>query len=146
MRQLNRDAADALHDAPAGAVRACTDVTGFGLVGHGAEMAAASGVTLGLDTTAIPALPHARELVLANRPGGAVSNERHFGGLLASAAPVDPALRALLFDPQTSGGLLAAVTPSTVDRVLAALAARGVRAVVVGRVRERVPGVAVRLE
>ena len=68
----------------------------------------------------------------ANRSGGMKSNERHFAGGVAGAAEIDPAVVDLLFDPQTSGGLLAAVDPAAADQAAAALAAAGVLAARVG--------------
>src|SRR5205085_6749503 len=66
MQTLNRTACEALRSLPAGAVHGCTDVTGFGLVGHGSEMAAASGSTLAIDAAAVPLLPGVLRLVSGN--------------------------------------------------------------------------------
>lgn len=132
MRRTNRAAAEALLSLP-GAVHGCTDVTGFGLAGHSSEMALASDVGLAIDTARVPLLPGARALALDNRSGGLANNRRHFGVLVdATAIPDDMA--ALAFDPQTSGGLLAAVDPLVVDAVMAALAAADVPAAVIGEV------------
>jgi selenide,water dikinase len=131
MVALNRAAAEALMTLPVGSVHACTDITGFGFIGHASEMAAASGVTLEIDVGALPFIPGAFELV-ANRSGGMKSNARHFAGGVAGAAEIDPAVLDLLFDPQTSGGLLAAVDPATADRAAAVLAGAGVLAARVG--------------
>ncbi len=131
MQQTNRAAADVLIDS--GAVHGCTDVTGFGLAGHGCEMATASDVTLVIDMAAVPALPGALALALGNRTGGLVNNRAHFGALIDEGdVPAD--LVALAFDPQTSGGLLAAVDPGAAPRVLAALISAGVDAAVIGSV------------
>jgi selenide,water dikinase len=131
MVALNRAAAEALMTLPVGSVHACTDITGFGFIGHASEMAAASGVTLEIDVGALPFIPGAFELA-ANRSGGMKSNARHFAGGVAGAAEIDPAVLDLLFDPQTSGGLLAAVDPATADRAAAVLAGAGVLAARVG--------------
>ena len=131
MVELNRAAAEALMTLPAGSVHACTDITGFGFIGHASEMAAGSGVTLEIEVGAVPFIPGAVELA-ANRSGGMKSNQRHFAGGVAGAAEVDPTVLDLLFDPQTSGGLLAAVDPAAADLAAAALAAAGVRATRVG--------------
>jgi selenide, water dikinase len=121
MVQLNRDAADALRGLPAGHVHACTDVTGFGLFGHASEVAAASSVTLQIDARAVPLINGARALAQGNRPGGLASNLEHFEKGIAVAAGLDPDLLWLLYDPQTSGGLLvfaAAEHAQAVDRTL----------------------------
>jgi selenide, water dikinase len=134
MTTLNRTAADALARV-AGAVHACTDVTGFGLIGHATEVALASGVTLALDAVRIPVFDGARDVASANRSGGLASNRAHFGaGVRADA--VDPATLDLCYDPQTSGGLLAAISPAAIDDILGALGAAGVLASIIGEVRE----------
>lgn len=139
MQQTNRAAATALASI-AGAVHACTDVTGFGLAGHACEMATASDVAIRIDLARVPLLPGARALALGNRTGGMANNRAHFGQAIffdEAALPAD--LLALAFDPQTSGGLLAAVDPGTVDDVVAALAREGVAGSVVGRVDQAGP-------
>jgi len=123
MRTLNRDAAEAMLEAGAGAA---TDVTGFGLLGHLNELAAASGLAASLDAAAVPLLPEAR--ALAERglsPGGsrrnleAASAYTDFGG-------ADEPTRLLLADAQTSGGLLVAIAPARAAALEEALAGRGV--------------------
>jgi selenide,water dikinase len=136
MTRLNRAAAEAM--APfIGRVHACTDITGFGLAGHLSEMAAASGVTARLDAGRIPLIPGVRPLVSENKAGGLSSNREHFGQVLSLEAAVDPVLVDLLYDPQTSGGLLAAVDPATVAPLMARLEAAGVPAVEVGEILPR---------
>jgi selenide,water dikinase len=132
MVQLNRAAAEALTQLPAGTVHACTDVTGFGLVGHATEMAQASGVVVALDVEAVPVLEGALDLVERNTPGGGRTNQQHFGGGVESAAGLDPRRVQLLHDPQTSGGLLLAIAPDAVPAALAALSRAGVMAHQVG--------------
>ena len=121
MRMLNRAAAEALDRLPAGAVHACTDVTGFGLIGHSTEMAAASGVTIGIDAAAVPLFRGVLPLVRANSSGGLVSNREHFGGGVQADPTLDPDVVSLMFDPQTSGGLLIAADREAADRVAVAL-------------------------
>jgi selenide,water dikinase len=105
MRELNRDAAEALRPFAPSAV---TDVTGFGLIGHASEVADRSGVRLVLDAEALPALPGALELAEAGvRTGGDRRNREWIGGRVESTA--DAALEALAFDPQTAGGLLVSI-------------------------------------
>jgi selenide, water dikinase len=147
MSQLNRAAAEALIDLPAGSVHACTDITGFGVIGHAIEMARGSGVVLAIDAAAVPLLDGALDLVERNTPGGGRTNLDHFGGAVDVAPGLDPRRVTLLYDPQTSGGLLAAVAADRADAAMATLAARGVSAHRVGAVkaRENAPAVAVAL-
>jgi len=141
MMRLNRDAAEALAALPPDAVHACTDITGFGLVGHATEMARASGCVVEIDVAAVPVLDGALDLVDRNTPGGGRTNVAHFGGGVSSPDGADPRRVQLLYDPQTSGGLLAAVAPGHADAALAALAARGVAAHLVGEVKKVKPGI-----
>ena len=125
---------------PAGVVSACTDVTGFGLIGHGSEMAAASGVTLAFEADELPVLEGALVLAVANTPGGNRTNVAHFGPRATIGRGVSEALRLVAFDPQTSGGLLVAVDPEATGHLLGRLAACDVVARVIGRVEPRDPG------
>ena len=134
MVQLNRSAADALLRLPAGSVHACTDITGFGVVGHATEMARASGCVVALDVAAIPVLDGALGLVDRNTPGGGRTNLEHFGAGVTAVAGLDPRRVQLLYDPQTSGGLLVAIAADRADAALQALGAAGVAAHQVGRV------------
>ena len=138
MQGTNRAAADAFIAVP-GAVHGCTDVTGFGLAGHACEMAVASAVSIAIRMDAVPLLPGARALALGNRTGGLVNNRGHFGRDV-DADGLDDELSALAFDPQTSGGLLAAIDPTATTAVMAALAAAGVAAAVIGEVGPHTPG------
>jgi selenide,water dikinase len=136
MVQLNRDAAEALRGLPPGRVHACTDVTGFGLIGHASEVAAASKVTLAIDARAVPLINGARALAQGNRPGGLASNLEHFESGVAVGAGVEPDLLWLFYDPQTSGGLLVFAAAEHATEVDRALARAGIAAV---RVGEAVP-------
>jgi selenide,water dikinase len=134
MLVLNRAAAEALSGMEAGAVHACTDITGFGLIGHGTEMARASRVTLEIDVASVPLLEGALDLVERNTPGGGRTNHEHFsGGVDAGHAGLDPRRIQLLYDPQTSGGLLIAVDPAAVPQLHRALADRDVGVWRIGR-------------
>ncbi len=132
MRTLNRAARDAAaHIGP----NACTDVTGFSLLGHLTQMMQASGTSARLDSAGVPLLPGALDLARQGvGPGGAGRNQAHFGSRVALPPDFDPARAALLFDPQTSGGLLLSAAPGKTDALLAALASEGVSASVVGAV------------
>jgi len=132
MWQLNRAAAEVLADV---GVVAATDVTGFGLLGHGLEVARASGVRLVFDATAIPALSGALALAAAGvETGGAAHNRRYVAPALEVAPGVTAPLVTLAHDPQTSGGLLAAVPDDLLAEVEAALAAASVPSWRIGRV------------
>lgn len=134
MRRLNRDAAQVLRQAGPGLVHACTDVTGFGLMGHAMEMALGSRVTLVIDVAAVPALPGALALALDHTPGGGRTNRRYFESRVSGLDAVHSSVAALLFDPQTSGGLLAAVDPAVAASMVERLLAAGVPAVQIGEV------------
>jgi selenide, water dikinase len=134
MVQLNRAAADVLAALPPGSVRACTDVTGFGLIGHATEMARASQVAVAIDVEAVPLLDGALDLVERNTPGGGRSNQEHFGGGVEAAPGLDPRRIQLLYDPQTSGGLLVALAPAAAAQAVAAWSRAGVRAQPVGSI------------
>ena len=141
MTTLNRAAAEVLcQDQNHGAVHAVTDVTGFGLIGHAREMAMASKVSLRIDTARIPLLPGALECVRQGWiPGGLKSNREFaecvvaYGDPQAASGNVVPEeVRTMLFDPQTSGGLLIAVAGAGAEKLLRELAAGGVPAVMIG--------------
>jgi len=121
MSRLNRAASEALASLPHGAVHACTDITGFGLIGHGSEMAVASGVTLEIESASVPLLPGALDLAAANVPGGGRTNAEHFGPDVQVSAGVSNDLLTVMHDPQTSGGLLASVDPEHADAAEALL-------------------------
>lgn len=137
MTALNRPAAEVMRALPAGHVHGCTDITGFGLLGHASEMAAASHVTLCIDTAAVPLLTGARELTAGNRPGGLASNLDHFERGVAAAAGIDEDRLWLMYDPQTSGGLLIAAAPEHAAGVDRALMGAGVAAAKIGVVLPR---------
>jgi len=132
MMALNAAAARALA-ALGDDLRACTDVTGFGLLGHAHEMASQSGVALRFRAGDIPYLPGARDYAAAGAiPGGTGRNRDAIGPHVTFADGVSEVDRTLLYDPQTSGGLLAAVAPEALGRARAALEEGGVLAAVVG--------------
>ena len=145
MASLNRGAAEAMSKLPAGAVHACTDITGFGLAGHGSEMAAASGVTIAIDAAALPLLPGVESLAAANLPGGGRSNESHFGAGVRVDQAVSRERALAAFDPQTSGGLLIAVQPTHLEALTSLLVEHQAGAHIVGRVQTAEPGVHVRI-
>jgi len=134
MATLNRAAAEVFAEHR---IRGVTDVTGFGLLGHGLEMARASGTRFVFEAGALPALDGALDLARAGvETGGAAHNRRFVLSALSIAGGVTPDLVALAHDPQTSGGLLAAVPPEALAAVEAGLEARGVTPWRVGRVEK----------
>src|SRR5215813_785117 len=134
MTQLNGPALGALRTLDAD-LHACTDVTGFGLLGHGLELAQRSAVKLTLQVDAIPILPGASRYTGAGHiPGGTQRNAEHVAPHVTYGADVTATDRLLLADPQTSGGLLAAVAATAIGRAREALAAAGVVAAVIGEV------------
>ena len=137
MLTLNRAASEALKALPADAIHACTDVTGFGLVGHACEMAAASSGTVRIEAGVVPLLSGVMALVADNVPGGGRTNAQHFGPEVRIDAGLNPDLVAVLHDPQTSGGLLIAANPAHGSSVAAALSRAGVEA---RQVAEILPG------
>ena len=102
-------------------VRAATDITGFGLAGHTANVARESGLTIEIRLADLPLLPAARELSARHQPAGLKANRRQFEPLVEDAAAPDEALRALAYDPQTSGGLLLLVPEAAAAALLADL-------------------------
>jgi len=132
MATLNRAAAEtALRHGVTGA----TDVTGFGLLGHAAGIARESRLTLEFDAVALPLLPDVLALAQRFQSGGLRANRRAFEPQVAHEGTLDPALEAVLYDPQTSGGLLLLVPASASAAVVGELA--GAR--VVGRALSRGP-------
>jgi selenide,water dikinase len=115
MATLNREAAAV---AVRHGVSAATDITGFGLIGHAWNIARESGVSLELQLSELPLLPGARALALAFQPGGLKANRTAFEAKVRDLAAADDALRALLFDPQTSGGLLLSVPAQQAESLL----------------------------
>jgi selenide,water dikinase len=133
MTALNDGASRAMLDAGA---HAATDITGFGLLGHGGGMARASGVRLVLDAAAVPFMDRVLELIEAGCvPGGTRHNAETHAAFTEFAPQVPAAVRIGLSDAQTSGGLLISVAPQSVDGLTRDLLACGALAAVVGAVR-----------
>src|SRR5712691_5508344 len=124
MRTLNRTASELLVRE---GIRAATDVTGFGLLGHALEMARGSGTTFVFEAAALPALPGALELARAGlETDGAAHNRRFVSSSLTVADSVASEVVALAHDPQTSGGILAAVAADHADTVVEVLRIAGI--------------------
>lgn len=135
MKRLNRDAAQAAQSV--GGIRGATDITGFGLLGHASEMAQASGVRLVFEANQIPliegAVSYAAQFIF---PGGTSNNKMYFEKEVTFAAGIPDDRQWLLWDAQTSGGLLLAVPPERLDDLLSACRDRQQPAWVVGQVVE----------
>jgi len=135
MTTLNRAASESAIANPG--VHSMTDITGFGLMGHGREMALGSGMVLEIDTASVPLIPGALDAVrLGAIHGGLIAN-REFAECLVADVPenaIPDEVRTLLYDPQTSGGLLIAVASDSAAALLASLHEKGVPAATIGRV------------
>jgi len=124
MSTLNRTAAEVIQDFT---IHACTDVTGFGLLGHLKEMLVASQVNARLSANAIPFIPEALELARANVvPGGTVANLEYTAQYVTWDDTISPAEKNVIADAQTSGGLLLAVPANEAQRLQTSLLNRGV--------------------
>jgi len=132
MTMLNKTAAEVI--ANVDGVHACTDITGFGLAGHASEMAIGSNVTIEIDGNALPIIPGVLAIAAQNRSGGMQTNKDHFMPGIGFSAGVPDDRRDLVFDPQTSGGLLISVAAESAEAVMANLQNAGIQAVFVGSV------------
>jgi selenide,water dikinase len=132
--------------AVAAGATGCTDVTGFGLLGHLRKMAAASGVDAGVDVAAVPLLDGVRALAEAGTvPGGSMRNRDWVAEVVDPVGAVSETDLLLLADAQTSGGLLFGAAPQRAARAVEELAAQGVPAAVVGEVRPGTGRITVRM-
>ena len=126
MAALNRTAAEVMQQF---SVHACTDITGFGLLGHLAEMVEDSGMALRLESSQIPILPEAIEYAkMGMMPGGTFKNKEFRIGMIEFSSGVDPLIRDILFDPQTSGGLMICVKREQAAALVSKLIDEGVAA------------------
>ena len=124
MAALNHQAAEAMAET---GVNACTDITGFGLLGHLYEMATGSGVDIELSASSVPVLKEAEQFASSNViPGGTLNNLAFVEPHVDFAASIPRVTRILLADAQTSGGLLMSVPPDRVQGLLERLQKRGV--------------------
>ena len=135
MMELNRQASQIMLRY---GVSAATDITGYGLLGHCCEMASASKISLELYFPEISVIPEALELsrkkVFA---GGLIANRSFFGERVELAPSLSEEKSALLFDPQTSGGLLIASPRHETDRMVSEMSKEGIEAKIIGRVIEK---------
>jgi selenide,water dikinase len=119
-------------------VKGATDVTGFALLGHAWEMACASKATIAIDSRAVPLLDGALELAAAGMlTSGDKTNREYIGNDVQIDSSVDPNLVRLLFDPQTAGGMLIAISEDKAEALLRNLRDHYPRAAIIGRVSAR---------
>lgn len=138
MATLNKTSAEIMNKYE---THACTDVTGFGLIGHALEMAKGSGAGIIIHNDAVPKLPRVRELADNGFvPGGTKNNYKHVENDVAFPIAMDQTDRWILCDAVTSGGLLIASASDHADRLLEELKAAGVEASMIGEVTSENPG------
>jgi len=133
MAALNREAARIMTDYP---VHACTDITGFGLIGHIVEMVIGSEYGIVLFAEALPIIPEALEYAAMGLvPAGTYKNREFYQPRVEMAPSIDRLTQDIIFDPQTSGGLLICVSPEAADDLLSQLKENGMeQAAVIGEV------------
>ncbi|MBI5238772.1 MAG: selenide, water dikinase SelD [Deltaproteobacteria bacterium] len=133
MKALNKGASEA---ACKTGVNGCTDITGYGLIGHAIEMARASAVSLVIRTADVEVFPHAKRLAhdKACRPGAIKANMEYFSRDVRMPPAMDKAAKALLFDPQTSGGLLLSAPEKKKGLLIRRLKNAGIKASIIGAV------------
>jgi len=140
MKRLNKSASQLAVEF---SLRGGTDITGYSLIGHGMEMAEASGISLELDFSNIPFISGARKYAeMGAFAGGAFDNKKHFESKVRFANSIDEANQMLLFDPQTSGGLLLGVSRENLDSFLRRAQEMDQAAWVIGRVK---PGIGIEI-
>jgi len=139
MTELNAKAADVMKEFP---VNACTDITGFGLIGHLAEMVTGSRLGFIINHKDLPIIPEALEFAnMGFVPGGAHRNRQFREAMVKILPDFNRAVHDVLYDPQTSGGLLISVPAESADNLIARLKEKGVdKAAVIGEVVEKPEG------
>jgi len=142
MATLNRRAAEIMSDF---AVSACTDITGFGLLGHLAEMVAGSGFGMTIYASMLPVIPEAMEYAAMGLvPAGAYKNREFREKMVTFGPRVDRVLQDISFDPQTSGGLLISIPGPQADALMAGLKDNGIsHAAIIGEVTDTPEHIAV---
>jgi selenide,water dikinase len=136
MMSLNDKASQAMVNVGA---HACTDITGFGLLGHLAEVGETSGLSVEIDSKSVPVIPEAREFAhMGLIPEGMYANWE-FRAPMVDADGIDEDTMALLYDPQTSGGLLIVVPPEKTEAMMSELKKFGVDAWLIGRMTDAQP-------
>jgi len=139
MAALNNKAAELMQEA---GVHACTDITGFGFLGHACQLAENSRVGLKIDSASVPFFPEAEELAAMGLcPAGLFRNREFYSGTVKIAPGLPAHVEDILFDPQTSGGLLISLAPEAAQPLVARLREAGVQdAAIIGEVVARPRG------
>ena len=138
MQTLNRAASQAMLKV---GVNACTDITGFGLLGHALELAEASKVGIEIEAASLHVYPQVMELAAIGLvPVGSYRNREHYLPQVINRQRVAPEIVDILADPQTSGGLLISVAAGRLSQLTAQLEAAGCNAFMIGRIVEEHPG------
>lgn len=134
MIALNKEASEAMLKANA---KSCTDITGFGLIGHSVEMAKASNLTFKIDSNKIPLLPDVKELCFMGLiPAGSYNNKEHYQNQI-DYKNITPEMISILNDPQTSGGLLIAIKKENLEILMKEMKIKKVPATIIGEVIKR---------
>jgi len=132
MAELNKNAAEIMQNFP---VHACTDITGFGLLGHLAEMVQGSGCGVRIFADQVPLIPEAVEFAsMGLIPAGAYRNLEFREKMIEFSGKQSRIMPYLLFDPQTSGGLLICVAPERAEELLQTMRQKGIEAAEIGEV------------
>ena len=138
MSQLNRAASEAVREAGA---NACTDITGYGLIGHAMEVAKASNKTICFDSVSIPCFEEALEYALDGFvPGGALNNRKYYQADVSCEGEIASERMDLYYDPQTSGGLLVTLDMSKKESFMNLCKEKGISVFHVGEVLENSSG------
>lgn len=137
MSQLNRSASEIMTACQA---TACTDITGYGLLGHAQEMAEASGKRLKIFAQEVPLLPKARELAKRLIDPGVLMNENSFGAYVEWQEEVPEEIKNILYESESSGGLLVCLNPANVQRFISLVQERQILAKLIGQVIEGTAG------
>ena len=136
MTTLNKQAAELINKKQY-RVHAITDITGFGLIGHAREMALASNVALKLFSKDVPVLPGTLDCIRAGHvPGGLKANREFAECVVGYEAPIADDIKTLLFDPQTSGGLLISIAGDDREQLVLEMQSAGISAHHIGDVTE----------
>ncbi len=136
MSTLNKYAKEAIDKV--GGVNSLTDVTGFGLIGHSLEMAKGSGMTIKIDHKKLPIIPKALEYAnMGLVPAGAYANRKHTADQIMIDGSVPKDVEDVLFDPQTSGGLMISVVESKAEELMEALKDTPTESAIIGYVVEK---------
>jgi selenide,water dikinase len=133
MAALNKKASELMQEV---GVNACTDITGFGLLGHACQLAQNSQIGIKLNSGSVPTFPETKEFAkMGLRPGGLRRNSEFYGKMVKFATRVPDYIQDILFDPQTSGGLLISLASEAAELLVAKLRKAGITyATIIGEI------------